>query len=168
MVLKMLVFGCACLGFALLKRMKTKHHTYYWLLPCNARLLSEPAHDKTYNKTCVTSKDSDQSIHPTHHENTPIYFLPLKPHFYIVKLGFTGVFIIFLISAQNIDCGYSLEPPHRGGSNEYPQSMFLSRSMKNIRIFYLKKFHFLVVKFSVYLNRLVFVMVWQEVLCIPL
>ena len=30
---------------------------------------------------------------------------PLKPHFYIVKLGFTGVYIIFLISAQNIDCG---------------------------------------------------------------
>ena len=38
-------------------------------------------------------------------------FDPLKPHFYIVKLGFTGVCIIFLISAQNIDCGYSLEPP---------------------------------------------------------
>ena len=51
-------------------------------------------------------------------------FDPLKPHFYIVKLGFTGVYIIFLISAQNIDCRYSLEPPHRGGSNEYPQSMF--------------------------------------------
>ena len=47
-------------------------------------------------------------------------FDPLKPHFYIVKLGFTGVHIIFLISAQNIDCGYSLEPPRRGGSNEYP------------------------------------------------
>ena len=51
-------------------------------------------------------------------------FDPLKPHFYIVKLGFTGVYIIFLISAQNIDCGYSLEPPRRGGSNEYLQSMF--------------------------------------------
>ena len=25
----------------------------------------------------------------------------------------------FHISAQNIDCGYSLEPPRRGGSNEY-------------------------------------------------
>ena len=25
---------------------------------------------------------------------------PLKPHFYIVKLGFTGVYIIFLISVQ--------------------------------------------------------------------
>ena len=49
---------------------------------------------------------------------------PLKPHFYIVKLGFTGVYIIFLISAQNIDCGYLLEPPLRGGSNEYSQSVF--------------------------------------------
>ena len=38
---------------------------------------------------------------------------------------------IFHISAQNIDCGYSLEPPHRGGSNEYPQSMFLNRNKKN-------------------------------------
>ena len=34
------------------------------------------------------------------------------------------------ISAQNIDCGYSLEPPRRGGSNEYPQSMFLRRNNK--------------------------------------
>ena len=32
---------------------------------------------------------------------------------------------IFHISAQSIDCEYSLEPPRRGGSNEYPQSMFL-------------------------------------------
>ena len=36
-------------------------------------------------------------------------FDPLKPHFHTVKLGFIGVYIIFLISAQNIDCGYSLE-----------------------------------------------------------
>ena len=39
--------------------------------------------------------------------------------------------IFFHISAQNIDCGYSLEPPRRGGFNEYPQSMFLSRNKKN-------------------------------------
>ena len=38
---------------------------------------------------------------------------------------------IFHISAQNINCGYLLEPPRRGGSNEYPQSMFLSRNKKN-------------------------------------
>ena len=37
----------------------------------------------------------------------------------------------FHIFAQNIDCGYSLEPPRRGGSNEYPQYMFLSRNNKN-------------------------------------
>ena len=85
-------------------------------------------------------------------------FDPLKPHFYIVKLGFTGVYIIFLIPAQNIDCGYSLEPPRRGGSNEYPQSMFLNRNMKNLKVFLSKNLYFLVVKFSVYLYRLVFVM----------
>ena len=38
---------------------------------------------------------------------------------------------IFHTSAQSIDCGHSLEPPRRGGSNEYSQSMFLSRNKKN-------------------------------------
>ena len=56
-----------------------------------------------------------QSITKTYHYN----FDPVKPHFYIVKLGFAGVYIIYLISAPNIDCGYSLESPRRGGSNEY-------------------------------------------------
>ena len=37
---------------------------------------------------------------------------------------------IFLISARNIDCGYSLEPPRRGSSNEYPQSMFRAEIRK--------------------------------------
>ena len=40
-------------------------------------------------------------------------------------------FDIFLIFAQNIDCGYTLEPPRRGGFNEYPQSMFWSKNKKN-------------------------------------
>ena len=39
--------------------------------------------------------------------------------------------IFFLIFAQNIDRGYTLEPPRRGGSNEYPQSMFWSKNKKN-------------------------------------
>ena len=38
---------------------------------------------------------------------------------------------IFHISAQNIDCWYSIEPPRRGGSNEYPWSMFSSKNKKN-------------------------------------
>ena len=49
---------------------------------------------------------------------------PLKSHFYIVKLGYAGVYLFFLFLLQNIDCGYSLEPPRQGGSNVYPQSMF--------------------------------------------
>ena len=69
-------------------------------------------------------------------------FDPLKPHFYIVKLGFTGVCIIFIILLKNIDCWYSLEPPRRGGSNEYPQSMFGEKNMKNIRIFLSENFPF--------------------------
>ena len=34
------------------------------------------------------------------------------------------------ISAQNIDCGYLLKPPRRGGSNEYPHSMCLTKVRK--------------------------------------
>ena len=37
----------------------------------------------------------------------------------------------FHISAQNIDCECSLEPARQGGSNEYSQSMVLSRDKKN-------------------------------------
>ena len=36
----------------------------------------------------------------------------------------------FLIFARNIDCGYTLKPHQRGGSNEYPQSMFQSKNKK--------------------------------------
>ena len=60
----------------------------------------------------------------------------------MIKLGFTGVYIIFLISAQNIDCGYSLELPHRGSSNEYPQSMFWAETRK-ILAFLTENFPFL-------------------------
>ena len=35
------------------------------------------------------------------------------------------------MSTQNIDCGYSLEPSRRGGSNEYLNLLFVSRNKKN-------------------------------------
>ena len=44
-----------------------------------------------------------QNQHTT--KTCPYNIDPLKPHFYIVKLGFTGAYIIFPISAQNINCG---------------------------------------------------------------
>ena len=37
---------------------------------------------------------------------------------------------ILHISAQNIDCGYSLELPQWDSSNKYPQSMFFSKTRK--------------------------------------
>ena len=41
----------------------------------------------------------------------------------------------FLISIQNIDCGCLLEPLRRGGSNEYPQSMFFFDRNKKITVY---------------------------------
>ena len=62
----------------------------------------------------------------------------IKSHFYIVKPGFTWVFpLFFLFLLKNKDYGYSLEPPCWGGSNVYPQAMFLSRYMKTIKSFFI-------------------------------
>ena len=80
-----------------------------------------------------------------------------KTYLHIVKLVLTGVYIIILLLLKNIDCGYSLEPPRRGGSIECPQSMFWAGIWKILN-FLSENFRFLVVKFSVYLNRRVFVM----------
>ena len=51
-------------------------------------------------------------------------FDPLKPHFYIVKLGFTEVYIIFLITVQKDRLWVLIRTASNHGSKEYPQSMF--------------------------------------------
>ena len=60
----------------------------------------------------------------SHQENMSVQYIPLKPHFYMEKMGYAGVCLFFFFLLQNIDCGYSLEQPQRGGSNVYPQSIF--------------------------------------------
>ena len=60
-----------------------------------------------------------------HAYSNTLKLLPPKNENFQIKNSY-----IFHISTQNRDCGYSLEPPRRGGSNEYPQSMFLSRNKK--------------------------------------
>ena len=45
----------------------------------------------------------------------------------------------FLFLLENINCGYSLEVPQWGTSNEYPQFMFSQRNKKYICTFLLKK-----------------------------
>ena len=82
-----------------------------------------------------------------HYENMPIQ---IYRKFHLQK---TENFQIknsdsFNISAHNIDCGYSLEPPHRGGSNEYRQSMFLSRNKKNNVYPYKPQFYYIKVGFK--------------------
>ena len=58
-----------------------------------------------------------------HYENMPIQYTRIfhvcKNHNFQMKIC-----DIFLIFALNVDCGYTLEPPQCGGSNEYLQSMF--------------------------------------------
>ena len=46
------------------------------------------------------------------------------------KISLEFSFNIFNICVQNIDCWYTLEPPRPGGSNEYPQSIFLNKIKK--------------------------------------
>ena len=97
---------------------------------------------------CNRSKIEKKNVANTITKTSLYNFDPLKPHFYIVKLGFTGVYIILLISAQK----------HRLWVLVRTASMFWAKIWKISRILYLKNFQFLVVNFSIYLNRRVFVM----------
>ena len=59
----------------------------------------------------------------------------------MVKLGFNGVYIIFLISAQKHRLWVPLELPWSVGSNKYLQSMFWTNYEK-YQNFHLKTFSF--------------------------
>ena len=62
-----------------------------------------------------------------HQENMSVKCIHLVFNSCIVKLGFTGVLLIFLILIQNIDCGYSLEC--------VPTINIFSKTIKNIELF---------------------------------
>ena len=72
-----------------------------------------------YDKTNSTYETTDAQTLRKHAYSNILKILPPKNENFQIKNS-----DIFHISAQNIDCGYSLEPPRRGGSNEYQQSMF--------------------------------------------
>ena len=111
----------------------------------------------------VMSWNKAPSILCRHITKTYLYnFDPLKPHFYIVKLGFSGIYIIFLISAQKHRLWVLVRTPRRGGSNEYPQSMFWAEIWK-ISAFFIWKFSVFGGEIFYILNRHVFVM--PSILC---
>ena len=62
-------------------------------------------------------------------ENMPIQ---IYRKFYLQNWKFFDKNSIFHISAQNIDCGYPLEPPRRGGSNVYPHYIFSKNKKNNV------------------------------------
>ena len=71
-------------------------------------------------------------------KRVPEYVYPLKPHFYIEKLGYAGVYLFFLFLLQTI--------------------YVLSKNKKNIKIILLKIFDFLQFKTPCILHGRVFVM----------
>ena len=78
-----------------------------------------------YKMAKKKKKKKKKKIRKHAYSNIQKFSPPKTENFQIKNIG------IFYISARNIDCGYSLEPPRRGGSNEYPQSMFSSKNKKN-------------------------------------
>ena len=67
--------------------------------------------------TCTDDLCFEQKLEKCHvlhiTKTCPCNVYPLEPHFYIAKLEYTGVYLVFLFLLQNINCRYSLEPPHR-------------------------------------------------------
>ena len=75
-----------------------------------------------------------------------VQYIPPKPHFYIEKPGYAGVYLFFLFFAQNID-----------GSNMYPQPTVLSKYKKKYTTFSTENFQFLKFKNLCLLHGQVFV-----------
>ena len=96
---------------------------------CRFILVSyKPQRQKVYLWICAPSEDSDQPVHSMrrslrkHAYSNILKFLQVKPENFQIK--------ILIFFAQSIDCGYSLEPPHRGGSNDNTQYMFFRKIRK--------------------------------------
>ena len=78
---------------------------------------------------------------------------PLKPHFYIVKLGFSGVNIIFLISVHKHRLWLLGEAVLTSTHN-----LCFEQKYEKYQSFLSDNFQFLEMKFSIYLNKRVFLM----------
>ena len=103
--------------------MNTKH-TVYIDIQNNYVVCHEMGHKlrlKVQNKNPVKKRctsfvqalDTFFAVPINIRKTCPCNEYPLKPHCYIGKLGYAGVCLFFLFLLQNIDCGYSLEPPRR-------------------------------------------------------
>ena len=101
----------------------------------------KPAHNKTYNKICVTREDSDQPVHPRSMPRVLVYpSLDGTPDHRRLgsdcadtqaELSFSWSIRSYCrfyraLTYFSICCGYSLEAPRRGISNEYCYVIYIN------------------------------------------
>ena len=120
-----------------------------WAVPCVNVLLD--IYSKRMLRSASSSTQPDQGLLSSR-KHTYIILTSLNPNFHIVKLGFTGVYILIFISAHK----HRLWVLVRTAS-----SMFWAEIWK-ISEFLSENFQFLLVNFSIYLNKCVFVMCLQH------
>ena len=104
------------------------HKTFFCLI--EERISKSFSISQRNGYACAYAVRTLRVYNTLHYENTPIQIY-WKFHHKKNESFQVNILIFFIFLLKNIDCGYPLEPPRRGGSNEYPQSMFLSRNKKN-------------------------------------
>ena len=106
---------------------------FHWNRPDDLLLLLRQNSESSshWSQWCSTCTVSSHLVFCLHITKTRLFkysyvenFTNKNENFQMKKSG------SFHISAQNIDCGYLLEPPRRAGSNKYPQFMFSNRNKK--------------------------------------
>ena len=94
--------------------------------------------DKLTQSSCKSTDDINAiKMDHTAVSDIKVSSVTLFTHYANIPMQYTAIFHsckndnfqsksfdYFHIFAQNIDCGYMSEPPRRGGSNEYPKSLF--------------------------------------------
>ena len=89
---------------------------------------------------------------------SPCNEYPLTPHFYIVKLGFTGVYIFFLIFAPKQRLWVLVRTASVRRFKRAPTIYVLSKNKKNIKNFHLKVNIFTALKYCCILHGCVCIM----------
>ena len=85
----------------------------------------------------------DRAVHP--HSPFKVFAIRLQNQWMLQNILYIATdkrdihILFFLFLNKNICCGYSLEAPRGGASNEYRQNMFLLRNKKIYQFFCLKK-----------------------------
>ena len=131
----------------MLRKYEKSSWHYHWILILNnSSLTSYPLYDnigKIYNGCVRTDNTKWEKVSSANlNRNTPD-----KPEQCCQGRVFgDNLGIIFLFLRKNICCGYSLEVPRWGASNEYPQHMLLWRTGEN--------YPWIIVKYSSLTNLL--------------